>query len=233
MTTEITIADQSCALFDKSASGTFTFLGSAFFFKRHGRIYGATAAHCIPPTAATLRLHAASGEHEVALAAFDRPHDLCLLLPTAPPPRITAELSDDSRVQTNVTLCTYEYSTTEFRDDAWRLFPATRMGNCVRQPPLQDQFGEAGDMMLELSFPALRGASGAPVLQVEPGRLLVRGIIVANAERHLLPAQIETVLTDDNALLEERKYFLPQAVAVNSVHLCRLVDAYHTKPDAL
>jgi hypothetical protein len=64
--------------------------------------------------------------------------------------------------------------------------------------------------MLELSFPALRGASGAPVVEIRGTALFAHGVIVANTEHHLLPAHIETVLDSKNQLLEERKYFLPQ-----------------------
>lgn len=37
-------------------------------------------------------------------------------------------------------------------------------------------------------------------------------MIVVNAEYHLLPAQIENVLTADNTHLKETVYMLPQAV---------------------
>lgn len=67
------------------------------------------------------------------------------------------------------------------------------------------------------SFLALRGASGAPVFYNQ--KFHVVGVIVASASYHLLPIQIETDLTDDNKLIEERKYLLPQALAVNIKHL--------------
>jgi hypothetical protein len=50
--------------------------------------------------------------------------------------------------------------------------------------------------MLELSFPALKGASGSAVTELRGSQLIVHGILVANTEHHLLPAQIETVLDE-------------------------------------
>lgn|GEM_PF-2946661 len=76
---------------------------------------------------------------------------------------------------------------------------------------------------LELSFPALKGASGAPVIVESTG--LVIGMIVGNVERELLPAQIETV-TDGQKYIEERKYFLPAARAISWKHLREMIVNY-------
>jgi hypothetical protein len=74
---------------------------------------------------------------------------------------------------------------------------------------------------LELSFPALRGASGAPTIYNSDdmwgnANTQIVGIIVANASEHLLPAQIESVLYENNEAYEEVRFMLPQAVAVNA-----------------
>jgi hypothetical protein len=71
--------------------------------------------------------------------------------------------------------------------------------------------------MLELSFPALRGASGAPVLSNLTFRLW--GIITANVAYHLLPVQIEHVWDDEGQITEETRFLLPQAIAVHVKHL--------------
>ncbi len=76
--------------------------------------------------------------------------------------------------------------------------------------------------MLELSFPALRGASGAPVVSIG-NEVVLWGIIVANVSYHLLPAQIEKVVEGDTTV-EEIKYLLPQAIAVNVKHLSKFSD---------
>lgn len=232
MSQPFNIAEQSCALFARHPGRHYDFLGTAFFFRRAGRVLGATAAHCIaePQPPELIMASAKGNECRVSVIAIDPSVDLCLLRPEQDLPSMTMTLSKDPLVPGNISLQTYEYSATARSGKTWHVHPATRVGNCVRQLP--SPFGPGGEHMLELSFPALRGASGAPVIQNRTlgtnVRMVVRGVIVANMERHLLPAQIETVLTEDNALLEERKYFLPQAAAVNAVHLARIADKWLT-----
>jgi len=75
---------------------------------------------------------------------------------------------------------------------------------------------------LDLSFPALRGASGAPVLAERDGSVL--GMVLANVERHLLPAQVERVdLASDRR--EEIRYFLPVGKAIGWQHLREFVQS--------
>lgn len=54
--------------------------------------------------------------------------------------------------------------------------------------------------VLDLSFPALKGSSGAPIIVEHDG--MVTGMIVANIERHLLPAQVERIETVDGIVEE-------------------------------
>jgi V8-like Glu-specific endopeptidase len=74
---------------------------------------------------------------------------------------------------------------------------------------------------LDLSFPALKGSSGAPVINEKDGQVI--GLIVANVERHLLPAQVETI---DNGIepKEEVRYFLPTGKAISWKHLREFVQ---------
>jgi hypothetical protein len=69
---------------------------------------------------------------------------------------------------------------------------------------------------LELSFPALKGASGAPVVVEVSG--VVVGMIVENVQHELLPSHIERV-TDGAKHVEEIKYVLPSAKAISWKHL--------------
>lgn len=69
---------------------------------------------------------------------------------------------------------------------------------------------------LQLSFPALKGASGAPVIVENTGSVI--GMIVGNIEHELLPAQIERV-TNGHKYVEEVKYLLPSAKAISWKHL--------------
>jgi hypothetical protein len=74
---------------------------------------------------------------------------------------------------------------------------------------------------VDLSFPAFRRASGAPVLHADSGEVL--GMIVANVERHLMPAHLERVERDDG-VVEEIRYFLPNGQAIRATHLRDAAD---------
>ena len=103
------------------------------------------------------------------------------------------------------------------------------MGNVTRFRNLQDKYGTKGEAMLELSFPALRGASGSPVVDMGP-EIRLWGIIVANVSYHLLPVQVETVLQENGSLDEEVKFLLPQALAVNVKHVREFMNEIGAVP---
>ena len=117
---------------------------------------------------------------------------------------------------------TLEYGTTQVVGSSIALNPATRIGNVTRLLDLTEKYGLAGKSILELSFPALRGASGAPVICSKDFTLW--GIVIANVSYHLLPAQIESVLNEQEEVEEEIRYMLPQGLAVNVMHLQNLLD---------
>jgi len=77
---------------------------------------------------------------------------------------------------------------------------------------------------LELSFPALKGASGAPVIVESDGSVV--GMIVQNIGRELLPAQIESV-TELGKYTEQIKYYLPNGKAISWFHLAQFVESVH------
>ena len=65
----------------------------------------------------------------------------------------------------------------------------------------------------DTSFPALQGASGAPVIRAKD--YAVVGMLVANYERHLVPAQVINI-QHDNQESEKISYFLPTGKAIVS-----------------
>jgi Trypsin-like peptidase domain len=148
----------------------------------------------------------------------DEQHDLALLEVPGYRPANPLAVRFDVQPSTNQSLLTFDYGTTISAGRNIHLAPATRIGHMTRMLDLRGHYGPAGVSALELSFPALRGASGAPVM-TNDAEFRVCGVVVANVAYHLLPAQIETVLDNSNTLLEETRYMLPQAAAVNIIHL--------------
>ena len=92
------------------------------------------------------------------------------------------------------------------------LNPLLRKGYAVQRRVGLHPFLPALDM-LELSYPALSGASGAPVFTLS-NRTVV-GVMVANWARELLPAHILRTFSESGEVIEEEKYFLPNGLAVS------------------
>lgn len=74
---------------------------------------------------------------------------------------------------------------------------------------------------LDVSFAALKGSCGAPVI-AEDGSVV--GMIVGNVERDLMPAQVERI-TNGKKFIEERKYFLPIGKAISWRHLADFIKS--------
>lgn len=148
--------------------------------------------------------------------------DLALLKVEDYEPSYSLPLAKEGEIVPNKVIFSYEYGTTITIAKQIQLSPATRMGNVTRILNMQDQYGLAGEGILELSFPALKGASGSPVIDIK-NRYSLWGIIIANAQYHLLPSQIESILNQNGKVEEEIKYILPQALAVNVRHLRELM----------
>lgn len=83
--------------------------------------------------------------------------------------------------------------------------------------------------MLDLSFAAFKGASGAPVIEENSGKVL--GMIVGNINRHLLPAQMERVEMPDG-VTQTISYFAPYGRAIRARHLKASLEAMPTTEGA-
>ena len=74
------------------------------------------------------------------------------------------------------------------------------------------------------SFPALQGASGAPVIaHTKRKNFYIAGMVVANQETHLLPAQVVEILDGEN-YIEETKYYLPMGKGINSSLITKAIE---------
>jgi S1-C subfamily serine protease len=202
------------------------FLGTGFFVGPEGLLM--TAEHVVRDWQGSLAIvcmHDLRTTYAAKVIECDRGHDIALLrVDTYRPPNVLA-LAFDEAFHPNVQVLTFEYGTTTTNGNQITLNPDTRIGNVTRLKDMS-MLGPAGVSALELSFPALRGASGAPVMRADNHR--VWGVIVSNVSYHLLPAQIESVLDEGNNFLEEIRYMLPQAAAVNIRHAREMFDR-HTR----
>lgn len=70
--------------------------------------------------------------------------------------------------------------------------------------------------VIDLSYPAFRRASGAPVVHNTSGEVL--GLVVSNVERHLMPAHLERIESPDG-VVEEVRYYVPNGQAIRANHL--------------
>lgn len=74
------------------------------------------------------------------------------------------------------------------------------------------------------SFPALQGASGAPVIgSTKEKNFYIAGIIVANQETHLLPAQMVEIL-DGDKYIERTSYYLPMGKGINASIISQIIE---------
>jgi len=109
---------------------------------------------------------------------------------------------------------TYEYSGTRIEKTTpthtlVSFEPYTHKGNIVRS--YESTFPEkVKTPCFLMSFPALQGASGAPLLSGTASKksIAVVGMTVGNVEKHLLPAQVVTI-RDGKDFEESISYFLP------------------------
>lgn len=155
--------------------------------------------------------YASSAVHEPSI-------DLAILKIEQYTPPFTCKFYEEATINFAETIYCYEYGTTISKGNEILLSPATRIGNVTRFLNKTETYGKAGDQMLELSFPALKGASGSPVVKIADG-LYVQGVVIGNVSYHLFPSQIETILDEENKYIEEVKYLMPQGLAVHSKHL--------------
>jgi len=136
-------------------------------------------------------------------------------------------LAEDNEIILNQLVCAFEYGTTDTVAGHIDFSPANRMGNVTRIRDLTARFNAAGDHMLELSFPALKGASGAPVITWTPPFKLF-GILSQNVARELHPSQIEAIEDENGNVTDETRFYLPQGLAVHVKHVRGMLSAIET-----
>lgn len=134
----------------------------------------------------------------------------------------------ETDVPLNEDVFSYEYSSSRIERTASgvqvSMEPYAHKGNVVRM--YVSSFPEKlPTPSLLTSFPALQGASGAPVLAAGSGRksFAVVGMLVANFERHLLPAQVVKI-EEGSSYSETTSYFLPYGKALGRAAILQTLD---------
>jgi V8-like Glu-specific endopeptidase len=119
----------------------------------------------------------------------------------------------------------FEYSSTTIETDeagqrTVKFQPFTHKGNILRHYVSTFPV-KIPTRSFDVSFPALQGASGAPVLRTSDWGVV--GMLVANVERHLMPAQVVRIDLDGTGH-EEVAYFLPTGQAIEARLIAEYLD---------
>ena len=77
-----------------------------------------------------------------------------------------------------------------------------------------------------LPWPAMKGASGSPVMVLGSGDqaeapIAILGMVIENRESELLPARFEEIRNDAGETVERYHYFSPNALAIGADHLAK------------
>jgi len=139
-------------------------------------------------------------------------------------PKKRFSLVQEEVILSNEFIVCLEYGKTKQYGGNIEVMESTRIGNITRVFPEHELFGKRHNDLLELSFAALRGASGAPILSFDGFRVL--GMIIANHSYHLIPSQIEKYLNENGETIEETKFMMPQALAVHVNEIKRVIEQY-------
>lgn len=194
------------------------FLGTAFFCRDSRTLL--TARHCVANWNGEISFGDMSGyvvtPRTLRIRAVSQSLDIAMLDSLEFESEYFLSLGKPESIRFNVNVFTYEYGTTMSAGNCVNFNPATRMGNITRTVHLENLFQKTGDAMLELSFPALKGASGSPI--IAHGHE-VWGMIVANHSVELTPTQIEEIRNNEGMIEERVVFSMPQALAMHVKHL--------------
>lgn len=191
------------------------FLGTAFFVGEDCLLL--TAKHLTNAWDGSLGITVLPDADDVYPAEIVREHprlDMVALRVEAYRPEEWFTLGDQEVFQNLEVVCP-EYSDSRRIGNDIQISVSTRRGNVTRQFRSHPLSSEVGENALELSFPSIRGSSGAPVLNQK--NLLVWGMVIGNTSRDLPPAHLEPFIGE--MLSDDARFHMPQAIAIHSEHI--------------
>jgi hypothetical protein len=224
------IGDAVRPLFTRQPNGEWAFSGTGFFVEHDGKPVLVTADHVAldeplwickdPPNGRQFHLD------EILVSTrrlrHHRATDVALYDPLEFAPEMTLDLCSVSPFG-NYRVGTFEYARLMIDPQRalFNLGGSTRIGNIVRQVS-DDSFPQDS---LELSYPALKGASGAPVVVLEgPDKHKVAGFLKANVQYELLPVQTYMYKDERGGVEEKLHYHLPAGLAVDAKWVTELLQ---------
>jgi len=170
--------------------------------------------------------------HQITNVYRDPAHDLAVGRVYSWPAQTFIAVEDQDVYNVEDGVASYEYSKTALAREPesvaafLEISGRSHIGHIMRVLTQRDMF-PAPTEVLELSFPVLEGASGAPVINRSTGKLV--GVVTHNYAEELHPAQID-LYEEPDGVREERKFYLPYALAVGLPHIRAAIAASGLMP---
>ena len=212
----------------KRGATRYAFGGTCFYLKVGEDIYVITAEHVISDHDAFIMDHQKKNAefvvedlmHPTTVVATSKIYDIAILKSDYFPGDSLLPL--DIEPPGNYRVGSLEYSRLDLKtnDKIITVNASTRIGNVVRV---------ASDSLFpfsvyELSYPALKGASGSPSVYLDgPDMFSVFGVVVANANQELMPVQTYQYKGSDGEE-ETTHFYLPSALAIPIRHVIELLE---------
>jgi len=220
-------ADFICPIFSIQTKGDRDvlgdFLGTGFFLS-DPKVF-VTCAHVIRNETRLAISHCPSGmSYRTSVLAVAESTDLALMNVDRYYPAAAAQITKQI-INTNHLVSCYDYSTVRRTSgETFPVNPATRIGNVTRLLRREDR-DVRFDQALEVSFPILHGASGAPILgPIGINDFALLGVGFGNVQYEAKPAVVYETLDEQNEIFEQVQYMLPLGVAINRMHLVNLLE---------
>jgi S1-C subfamily serine protease len=202
--------------------GLQRFLGTGFFVGANGMLL--TCSHVLDDWSVGYGVVTGNDLRKAQVLAKDSSSDVAVLWVDGYVPPTVFEFGEEAKISSNRSVCCLEYGPTVIIGNHFKFEAATRLGNVTRKRDMTGIIKRGTQEMLELSFPGLRGASGAAVVPVDrPGE--VWGMVMGNTAYELHPAHVETIYDNDNKVSEETRFYLPQGLAINVRYLKAALSA--------
>jgi hypothetical protein len=234
MTGKITPTDGIIAVVETDNGDVKRFLGTGFFVGDGKTVI--TAKHVVEDAlkagalvgVAQIQRNGSIKCCDILSALVDDVFDIAVLTLLVAPSNLVCLSISREQVSSNIDVLCVEYSQTinHLDPNGKRKLVFNTLahkGNVVSHY-LSDFPETVPTPSFDTSFPALKGASGAPVIRGHD--FVVVGMLVANIERHLLPAQIERI-NDNDKTVEERSYFLPMGKALEASVITDFLERHH------